>query len=69
MDCCRYTKFSNLINLMVQANDFFKSYHLGWGADIDINILNNFNIDGITGDLYPAYSNVDTRERSNKYSR
>lgn len=53
MDCCRYTKFSNLINLMVQNNDFFKSYHLGWGADIDINILNNFNVDGITGDLYP----------------
>jgi hypothetical protein len=48
------TQFSNLLNLMTQAETRLKFYHFGWRSDININPQNNYNPNGSTGRLYPA---------------
>ena len=49
-----YTKISNLFNIITQNSDYFKSYWAGYRHNVNENVVNNFNVDGNVGRLYPA---------------
>lgn len=46
-------QISNTFNLLVQQSEFFNSYHLGYHNDINLNIPNNFDLDGEAGKMFP----------------
>ena len=49
-----YTKVSNLFNVITQKSEYFQSYWAGYRHNVNENVVNNFNVEGNVGRLYPA---------------